>query len=74
MVTEGDFRKNIFSWIDKTLVRMSQEEDSEESDSIDRVKDEIIKSFRELRSIDIEACQMTIDSWFDESLQEKLIF
>ena len=55
MVTEGDFRKNIFSWIDKTLVQMSQE-DTDDNDNISRVKDEIIRSFRELRAIDIEAC------------------
>jgi hypothetical protein len=72
-VTEGDFRKNIFAWIDKTLLMMSQIKD-DDGEQIAKVKDEIIKSFRELRAIDIEACQMTIDSWFDESLQEKLIF
>jgi len=69
---EIELRKNIFAWIDKTLILLSQDHAMEET-SID-LKNEIINSFKDLRQIDIEACQMTIDTWFDESLQDKLIF
>lgn len=69
---ESELRKNIFAWIDKTLINLQQDHASEEI-SIE-LKNEIISSFKDLRQIDIEACQMMIDTWFDESLQDKLIF
>jgi hypothetical protein len=51
---ESELRKNIFAWIDKTLILLSQDHAMEET-SID-LKNEIIISFKDLRQIDIEAC------------------
>lgn len=51
---ESELRKNIFAWIDKTLINLQQDHASEEI-SIE-LKNEIISSFKDLRQIDIEAC------------------
>ena len=66
-----NLKKKIFSWIDDTLGRLSQ--DPKSQDIVANLKNELIKDFKDLREIDIGGCQAMIDTWFDEQLQEKLI-
>jgi hypothetical protein len=48
-----NLRKDIFGWIDKTLNKLSKE--GQDMIVID-LKNDFIRSFKELREIDIEAC------------------
>jgi hypothetical protein len=66
-----NLKKKIFTWIDDTLFKLSQ--DPKTQDIATSLKNELIKDFKDLREIDIGACQTMIDTWFDEVLQEKLI-
>jgi hypothetical protein len=59
-------KKKIFSWIDDTLRRLSQ--DPKSQDIVSSLKNELIRDFKDLREIDIGGCQTMIDTWFDEQL------
>jgi ABC-type amino acid transport substrate-binding protein len=61
-------RKNIFEWINRTLVKLSS--DGADEKPFNDLKTIIQKSIRELIAINDGECVALLDKWFEDSYQE----